>query len=524
MGLLDLCMLAWLALSVHAIVELPAYRMQHFELLGITRGSKAYSLNGEAVTWSTLSGLRSGSGMIALLKWSEIPLIREAVARGVFGVILVLPPDSPELPPNEDHMANEFALFEETHSTSIYIVKDSPEIREAFERAHRPNAGAFDLGRLWSGKLTQLTITAPAPQVIRQPRLPTLHGMLPGFGVQEQLPTVAVVAHYDAFAAAADLAYGADSNGSGIAAVLELLRLFSRLYSGDKMHPRANLIFVLSGGGKLNYQGTKKLVEDAVESANSDSILADSLFTICLESIGSKPELVAHVSKPPRPDNAMRKFFNILNVTGDVPMVHKKINLAEEMRVWEHERFSLSKLPAFTLSSLANHNSRSRMSLFDQRIDISALEENVRRIAVAISAFVYQRPAEVTDEFFKGELAVSREHLQAVVDFVTSRPRSTQVLLEKSNDVVSSLEKMMNRYLLKSTAKISIFEPDRREPEFVLYDQTAATLQISEVKPVLFDILLFSIIVVYLAVVYVSVSEFGLVVRALSPRKAKKVD
>ena len=50
--------------------------------------------------------------MVALLKWSEIPFIRDAVAKGVFGVILVLPADSPQLRPNEEHMEHEFALFE----------------------------------------------------------------------------------------------------------------------------------------------------------------------------------------------------------------------------------------------------------------------------------------------------------------------------------------------------------------------------------------------------------------------------
>lgn len=187
-----------------------------------------------------------------------------------------------------------------------------------------------------------------------------MYGLFPGFGLEEQLPTIAVVAHYDAFAAAADLAVGADSNGSGVAAVLELMRIMSRLFNANKLHPRANLIFVLSAGGKLNYQGTKKLIEDAIESPNSDDLIANSLFTICLESIGSKKGLAAHVSKPPRSDHAMKKYFNLLNSTGDVPMIHKKINLAEEMRVWEHERFSLGKLPAFTLSSLSTHKARSR--------------------------------------------------------------------------------------------------------------------------------------------------------------------
>ena len=193
------------------------------------------------------------------------------------------------------------------------------------------------------------------------------------------------------------------------------------------------------------------------------------------------------------------------------------------------------------------------MSLFDKRIDISALEENVRRVAAALAAFIYNKPLSVASELVDGSLDVSRDHLQvrhfdsnrtpldsalrchpphasfilhfqAVLDFVTSQPRATQVLLEKSNTVVPTLKHMMTRYLSKSSVKTSIFEPDRREPEFVLYDQTTATLQISEVKPVLFDLVLLLIIASYLALVYFSVNEFGIVVRALTPKRMKKVD
>lgn len=65
-----------------------------------------------------------------------------------------------------------------------------------------------------------------------------------------------------------------------------------------------------------------------------------------------------HVSKPPKDGSPTNMFYNQLKQAAalqhsvNVDGVHKKINLADENLAWEHERFSIRRLPAFTLSSL----------------------------------------------------------------------------------------------------------------------------------------------------------------------------
>ena len=77
----------------------------------------------------------------------------------------------------------------------------------------------------------------------------------------------------------------------------------------------------------------------------------------------------------------------------EVEMVHKKINLADDKLAWEHERFSIRRLPAFTASSMSGPNSQERNTLLDveQSARPEMLQRNARLIAEALACSIYPK-------------------------------------------------------------------------------------------------------------------------------------
>ncbi|XP_015359300.2 nicalin [Marmota marmota marmota] len=207
----------------------------------------------------------------------------------------------------------------------------------------------------------------------KEPQGSSVVGRLTGLG-GEDLPTIVIVAHYDAFGVAPWLSLGADSNGSGVSVLLELARLFSRLYTYKRTHAAYNLLFFASGGGKFNYQGTKRWLEDNLDHTDSSLLQDNVAFVLCLDTVGRGSSLHLHVSRPPREGTLQHAFLRELETVAAhqfpevrFSMVHKKINLADDVLAWEHERFAIRRLPAFTLSHLESHRDGQRSSIMDVR-------------------------------------------------------------------------------------------------------------------------------------------------------------
>ena len=134
-------------------------------------------------------------------------------------------------------------------------------------------------------------------------------------------------------------------------------------------------LFFASGGGKFNYQGTKRWLEDSLDHTDSSLLQDNVAFVLCLDTVGRGSHLRLHVSKPPREGTLQHAFLRELETVAahqfpDVSfsMVHKKINLADDVLAWEHERFAIGGLACPVLQRYRWLLEEYRVSVFAQTL------------------------------------------------------------------------------------------------------------------------------------------------------------
>lgn len=502
--------------------EFTVYRMQQYDLQGATYGCRSAVINMEARTLEAEHyGRRCVLARIVDLTPSKY---REISSQGAGGLLILLPTNCSAL--SSDDRASitdlEQTMTEDETSLPVYFVWETPELTEMYEGIYGTNLGYSssalkEIMQTVSANGFQLLVNSAQPKPISDAQIINIHGKLPGQGIEDQLPSIAIVAHYDASGIAPTLAYGADSNGSGVAAFMELARLFSLLYYNSKTRAKVNLLFLLSGGGKFNFQGTKRWIDDSLESTEGGT-LQDAIYTICLDSLGASNELYLHVSKPPKDGSSgailvdeLKKAAGKLNPPIKFEMMHKKINLADEMLAWEHERFSIRRLPSFTLSHLTSPKQIPRNSLLDtlDSIDINQLHRKVTIIAEALQRIIYNATDKEID-VFKDSMKVNKEHLSAWVNYLSSHPRGLPLMVSTNkHPVIVALEQGMMKYV--KDVKLTTLKADKRDPEFVLYDVTSAKMSAYSVKPAIFDLVLTFAVGAYLGLYYLAIQKFFLV-------------
>ncbi|XP_026200897.1 nicalin-1 isoform X2 [Anabas testudineus] len=540
-------------LPAEAAHEFTVYRMQQYDLQGQPYGTRNAILNTEARTVE--AEVLSRRCVIMRLADFSYEKYQKALRQSAGAVVIILPGNMSAMPQDivQQFMELEPEMLATETIVPVYFAMEDDELLSIYTQTLTSSSSQ---GSLSAAEVLLHTATANGFQMVTSGAqskaisdwaITSLEGRLAGVG-GEDLPTIVVVAHYDSFGVAPWLSYGADSNGSGVSMLLELARLFSKLYTYKRTHAGYNLLFFASGGGKFNYQGTKRWLEDNLDHTDSSLLQDNVAFVLCLDTLGNGDSLHLHVSKPPKegtPQYSLLKELELV-VASQYPevkfsMVHKKINLADDMLAWEHERFGIRRLPAFTLSHLPSHRLAQRSSIMDVRsvspssrhgageppagphVDVKKLGRNTKVVAEALARVIYN----LTEKGAPGDLQifteqmVQEEQLSAVVDWLTAQPRAAQ-LVDKDSSVVSTLEYYLGRYL--KDVKRHYVKADKRDPEFVFYDQLKQTMNAYRVKPAIFDLLLAVCIAAYLGMMYLSIQNFGVlysVVRRITQPKVK---
>eukprot|EP00761_Pharyngomonas_kirbyi_P001409 gb/GECH01001413.1/.p1 GENE.gb/GECH01001413.1/~~gb/GECH01001413.1/.p1 ORF type:complete len:594 (+),score=143.80 gb/GECH01001413.1/:1-1782(+) len=448
--------------------------------------------------------------------------------QGVMGVLVILP--SPEKSSTSHVKENSGETNTWSHVNQTAFMEAERYLAE--HRTDIPVYFAFDsknMRQVYSSlqKMTsttqysfQFVVNARDASLKSKTILQNIEGVLPlSDETNAPKPSIALVAHYDTLGVAPTAVRGIDDNGSGVVAVLELAHMFHKLHetSNGAFASPYHLVFLLTGGGRLNYAGAQHWTrggsrrsngggdDDVSEMSPFEQGLAENVaFALCLEAL-SGDHLYLHVSQKTKDEDILRLYqqfrstAEFMNIPFDVKL--KKLDISRSEMNWEHEAFLHNGIAAATLS----HQSKpwpqlSRSSLIDQKLNLSLVDRNIRFIAESLSNFMFEAKDDRISVFL-GNLAPRHEFMAAwfrTLGNVSRAAPYNDELPVSSKTLVSSLSKTLAKYLGESVS-ISDFEyPNKMK----FYGNAEMKMTVFKSRPFSFEILLMIPIAAYLWILY----------------------
>jgi hypothetical protein len=422
----------------------------------------------------------------------------------VGGMLIVLPADTTEV---SDSALAQWRSFEQMFlkavvSVPIYFSFRTPAIDEIHLHVEKGGGDSYQL----VVSDAEAEPVDPVQGVNFQSWL-TGQGGIGGDG--DNLPTIAIVSHYDTFALAPGLAVGADDNGSGLVAFLEIARLFSKLYRRMGTQGKYNVVFVLTGAGRIGFSGAKHWLDRA------DARLLENIeLAFCLDALGQGDGVFLHVSKPAKDPEIVKLYQEFRDtasrMTIPFDLVHKKIDLSDPEVYWQHEQFSRKRV----LAATASHKKQAAPSfehghILDRHVNMTTLKRNIKFLAEVLASHIYGFHGKGL-EVFTGSLSVNDDFVSAWQNSLSRHGRMQQFLFLNSatktspeGQLIDGLEKVMEAYtssLRKETFTVA--------SNVKFYSVADVRMSAYKVKPMTFDLAMTGAILIYFAILFFSLNGY----------------
>eukprot|EP00210_Caulerpa_lentillifera_P003100 g2962.t1 len=323
-------------------------------------------------------------------------------------------------------------------------------------------------------------------------------------------PTIVISAHYDSFSVAPGMFPGAGNNGSGVIALIALIRIFKAIYKNPLTQPKLNILFLLTGGSGLDFIGLRHWLKttDTRVLDSLEFVLSLDAITGVVSSLEENQEIFFHYSKPPKDpfvSNWYDRFEKAAKKEGiPLTMMHKKVNLALPYMNWEHEHIARYKVLSGTLSGRREGvNPLFASSLMDRDVFVNQelLMKVIRVVGNAISSRVYHDQQMQDFQSFLNDTHLASEEIQDFIYKWTSSMISFPRMAPFSSPL-DEFGEMIQRFLKENTEKktVSTFQMD---DEFQFYEGLRFHLSIYKTAGVVMEILTVFSVGLYLILMFV---------------------
>jgi hypothetical protein len=358
------------------LLEIPVYRLIQYDYEGVSLGSQVSSLNFLGAYYNTDQEVPR---KIALVHGDALSLetLENIISLKPSAILIIL----------SEPLTKEIQSYLgfNTFHFPVYAAHETEELLNVYKELQATGEQTIDSDQL------QFSVTADEKPVVKNLQQENYYGFV--YEYSEALPTIALVTYYDAFSVFPELTNGTDANGSGVVALISLLKLFKKLYAQSPAP--YNLLFILTASGTTNFQGLKHFLN--AEEQELQLIRGGISFALCLDAIGKGEKLVMHVSRFHKEgENDIINIYSQFNTTATkhgIPLYYnkKKVNMADPFTPWQHEAFAKSKIVSASLShfeeskaSIVDHS-----SFMDSGLNINTLQKNIKYVSETLIKFLY---------------------------------------------------------------------------------------------------------------------------------------